>query len=63
MTRRAMGSPRDTLVHEEMRSEAKKEFLSLGIRTEGKVESERGDGRDGIERDHTSEIRQGEDET
>ena len=35
----------------------------LGIRTEGKVESDRGDGRNRIERDHTSEVREGKDET
>ena len=62
-----MGSPRDTLVHEETGERrvrgTKKEDSLGGIRTEGKVESERGDGRDRIERDHTSEVRQGEDET
>ena len=64
MTRRAMGTPSsDSLVHEKGRVCGSKKEGFLGIRTEGKVESNRGDGRNCVERDHTSEVREGEDET
>jgi len=55
-----MGTPS---VHEKGGVSGTRKEGFLGIRTEGKVEPDRGDGRNRIERDHTSEVREGEYET
>ena len=54
-----MGTPSDTLFHDKGGVSGTKREGFSGIRTEGKVESDRGDGRDRIECDHTSEVRGG----